>query len=417
MQKTLLLTLTSFSTFIYADTLFEEEVADKFDDDFYSLFNESAPQSKKSANTPAPQAPRSQPSQTVAQTQPKPAPKKNAQSMNHFMVYGDFLYWQPFVTDATWTGNTIESNGDIAQDPNNVVKDYGFSFSWDYGFRAGLCFKTTWENLKFDAVWTRFHTQSKNSHQDSSLQTSTDSALGFSMYNSIYANSLNNNSVLSNGANWKANASYKIRYDQFDLMAQKIIMETKMFDLMPVLGVRGLVMNHTFKRKMINAYYGSSPATSTDYDFISSRKKNNSYAVGLVAGLNNRLKFGKGFGMSFLGDLFIGYGKSNAITDDYYSAEAPSVPSMLGAEISSPYTEISQNGSGAKFMTDVMVNLDWMKSFGNNSLDLLLSVGYEFHYIFGSPFFINTNAWYLGDSSLSQNMGFQGLTVRAGLGF
>jgi hypothetical protein len=68
-------------------------------------------------------------------------------------------------------------------------------------------------------------------------------------------------------------------------------------------------------------------------------------------------------------------------------------------------------------MTDIKAGFDWRHSFYDDRLDFLFAASYEFHYLIQSPYFLNTNAYYHGDSSLSQNFGLQGLTLKAALDF
>ena len=354
----------------------------KSSDDFSSLFDDESPQAAK------PQKTYYQEESTTSYKQPSRSADHGMMSQeemlnpskNHFMVYGDFLYWQPFVNDATWAQqSTTDANYD------SFYTNYSFDFSWDYGFRVGALYKTRWESLIFDANWTHFYTTSTNTVQNSS---------GLSVYNIPPFSTSDPSS--------KANASYNLKFDQFDFCFNKPVMLTKRFNLMPFIGARGLVIQHKLNVSQI--------ITSQDPDITNSiNQKNNTYGIGLVSGLNSRIKLGKGFGFHAVGDLFIGYGSNNSYLTRNYTVE--------GVEIETTSSDnYTQKTNSTKSMLDVMAGLDWHNQPADESFDFFVSAGYEFHYIFNSPTFLNPS---LNDTNLSQsqNFGFQGLTVRAGFGF
>jgi hypothetical protein len=319
---------------------------------------------------------------------------------HHYGFYGDFLYWQAFVSDTTYAGlpsmQGVETN----------VHDYLMDFSWDPAFRIGLLFKSTYEDLIFDASWTRFYSTSQNSSEQLLLKNSAQSPnTGYVLYNNIYATTGSSINTLE-GANWKVKAKYLVRFDEIDLSVKKESVRTKMYSLFPFFGLRGFILQQALNRKAINSYYGNSLSSGSLYDYTTGHKGNNMYSVGLLAGLKNHLNFGYGFGMHFDADVFIGYGKNKS-----YSSDSFSKASLITK------TRLYQNSSGAKFMTDVKAGFDWRHSFYDDRLDFLFAASYEFHYLIQSPYFLNTNAYYHGDSSLSQNFGLQGLTLKAALDF
>lgn len=251
----------------------------KSSDDFSSLFDDEAPQAAK------PQKTYYQEESTTSYKQPSRSADHGMMSQeemlnpskNHFMVYGDFLYWQPFVNDATWAQHlTIDDNY------NYSAINYSFDFSWDYGFRVGALYKTRWESLIFDANWTHFYTTSTNTLQDS---------YGLSLKNIPAVTDSVTDSFTS-----KANASYNLKFDQFDFCFNKPVMQTKRFNLMPFIGARGLVIQH--KENLSQIIKDPVPNITN-----SSYQKNNTYGIGLVSGLNGRIKLGKGFGFHAGGDF------------------------------------------------------------------------------------------------------------------
>jgi len=352
----------------------------KSSDDFSSLFDDEAPQAAK------PQKTYYQEESNTSYNQPSRSADHGMMSQeemlnpskNHFMVYGDFLYWQPFVNDATWAQqSTTDANYNLS------AINYSFDFSWDYGFRVGALYKTRWESLIFDANWTHFYTTSTNTVQNS---------FGLSVYN---IPAFSTSDPFS-----KANASYNLKFDQFDFCFNKPVMLTKRFNLMPFIGARGLVIQHKLNVSQI--------ITSQDPNITNSiNQKNNTYGIGLVSGLNSRIKLGKGFGFHAGGDFFIGYGSNNSYLTQNYTQQ--------GAEVDTTYSDnFTQKTNSTKSMLDVMAGLDWHNQPTDESFDFFVSAGYEFIYIFNSPTFINPS---ILSQNLSQNFGFQGLTVRAGFGF
>jgi hypothetical protein len=409
MPTRFLVAFSMMSCFLYADAAdtnlnTDHEIVSKFDDDFHSLFDDEPVKNTKKTEEKkvSPKKTQSYPSQPQTQAQPKQLPQKSASkpamkdSTNHFMVYGDYLYWQPFVTDSNWVSARTNTNDELPGD----LTEYGFNFSWSSGFRVGLKLMTRWQDLVLDANWTQFYSKNTNTVKNSNWQNLDDSSdLGYLFPNANFYDGY------FDGIFWQGKGNYKINYNQFDLLFKKINYETKMYHLIPFMGVRGLVINQSLYTLGISSYYGDLPATSANYDFYTLLQRNNTYAVGLVGGLANRLEFGKGFGFDFAADLYIGYGANNV-----YNTTSQSISSVLSS------TNLNQNTNSAKFMTDITAGFDWTKSFYNNQLDLTIGLGYEFHYIFGGTKFSNDLDIYYG-SNTSRNLGFQGLVVRGGIGY
>lgn len=403
------------SLYLYSDS---DEVARNSEvDDFFSLFESEyekpsknkAPKKLNAANASSSDsnADDHMMNQRLGQTSPKPI---QHDAMNHYMIYGDFLYWQPFCNDLTW--------GNLTQNPSqgSYTEQYRFSFDWDVGFRVGLQFKTTWQDITFDGNWTSFENTSKSKKQNKNiLASSTTSLMNYGLQGDSYSIFQQNQSPpgYTFPLGWKISSSYTVDFNQFDFLIKKSCNISEKFKLKPLVGVRGLVLNHYFTTQSFTNSYNNVFTTIAPFDYSEIKQTNNSNAIGLILGVDNHLIFGKGFGMFFNGDFFIGYGKDNSYFWNFYNE---------GGTKSSP-EYIFQKSNSMKSMLDVAAGLSWERGLFKNAIELLISVGYEFHYIFQNPTFIYGNAGYQGVpqstsyQDTSKSFGFQGLMVRGGFGF
>lgn len=320
--------------------------------------------------------------------------ESDAAYKQYVCVYGDFLYWQPVISDTYWGVKELSSNS---------ATEYFFGFDWDVGFRVGIQGTFNWEDLVFDLNWTRFHTTSTTTHQDSSLFSAPYGAYPrYSLYQLPYNN-------FSYGNPWKITASYNVKFDQIDFTASKLLFFGKRFCVAPMGGVRGLIVDYALDTHRYSTNYGlplSTPDGPQDSSNISVRDKMRS--IGLLAGLNTKFNLGCGFGFLFGGDFYIGYGPDKDISFSSNQTFAGAV------EASHSYTTSTHK---IRTMFDIMTGFDWNKNFLDNHLGLLLAVGYEFHYLEGSPVYVYPMANVEDYLEPSKYTAFQGLIVRAGLSF
>lgn len=321
---------------------------------------------------------------------------------NHYLIYGDFLYWQPFTNDITW--------GNLTQNPSagSYTQQYRFSFDWDVGFRVGLKFNTNWQNITLDGNWTSYHNVSSSTKQNKTILNSSSSS------NELYKLQGDASSIVgfSLPLGWKINAKYTLDFDQYDFIVKKNCVINNHFEIKPYIGARGVILNHYITSQSFANSYNGSFTTNPPFDYSEIKQKNNSNAVGMVFGLDNSLYFGKGFSLFFLGDFFLGYGKNNSYFWNFHS---------IGGD-ESPSEYIFEYSHSMKSMVDIAAGFSWEKSFFKNALDLTISAGYEFHYIFQNPTFLyaNPNSGTIEPTSfqdMSKSCGFQGLTIRGGFGF
>jgi len=330
-------------------------------------------------------------------TAPEPAPQNAPEKpyRQHYSLYGDFLYWQPFINDSYWGYKSQSSTSN---------KEYRFQFDWDMGFRVGAAFKTTWENLTIDGNWTNFHTSSTNSHEDASLfGAATGSFPKYNLYTRPY-------SAFTFGNAWKVKSKYKVYFDQFDLTFKRAIGLSKNFTLSPFAGVRALATRYSLDATSYTTYFGtnlSTPNGSLDNHTLNVSDKMKS--IGLLGGLNANLQFGYGFGFYFGGDFFIGYG--------YDKIKTHSKNNFAGVVIAN--NSLSQNTYSIRTMFDLSTGFSWDHNFAKNRLNLLFSAGYEFHMLNDSPVLLYNGSG--SDPSYynepAKSTAFQGLTARFGLGF
>lgn len=385
--------LTSFS--LFADARSSQDT----DDDIFQLFENSTLKSTQ-------QEPSMQIAQADTQVLNQDASSEKTHTKNHYMVYGDFLYWQPFCNDLTW-GNKNYGNTKTGYD--NYTEQYRFNFDWDVGFRLGIKYKANWEDVSVDLNWTSFHTSTTLHKQSSQIKNSSIAALYPQLHLQGNPQSLSSPTIHS----WKLSGSYRLTFDQFDLKMKKQCKLTSCFDMNPFIGIRGLIINHNFKSKEYVNSYGGIFKTSSPYDSSALTQRNNTNALGIFVGVNNKLQFGKGFSLFFDGDVFVGYGKNNSSFTAYQT--------VSGSKGGKDY--IYEDSNSMKAMIDLAAGVNWKKSLFKDAIDLLIACGYEFHYIFQNPTFLYANPDNSGMSmsgsmqDMSKSFGFQGLTIRGGIGF
>lgn len=410
-------TFAAFSALFLTCTLFADQeteqedqtISAKTDDDFYSLFDEDMFKPEKKTRIEKTQSYQNQQqTQTFAPVQKK----QGSSGINHLNFYGDFLYWKAFITDSTWGGSSLE----VAPVPSvqNIISTYDVEFNWELGFRVGLKFKPTWERLIIDASWTRLYSSTAQAYQDENTQQGLAGSPLFLIYNNVFVET--QTPPITPGVLWRISNSYENDYDQFDFVLKKQIFSSKMYNLMPFMGVRGLILNHL--QQTFGVYNTVSNTTvpppipaDTTWDYVQTTNKNNTNSIGLVAGVDNRLHLGKGWGIDFAGDAFIGWGH-NRVETTYLA---------VIQKTSTTQASYVKTTNGPKCMVDVMAGLDWSRSFFDNNLDFMIGAFYEFHYIFNAPTLYyakyNIKPTNAPADEVSNNFGFQGLTVRAGVGF
>lgn len=381
------------------------------DDDFFVLFENDYNKSKKekksqkavpvsSQDDEDAAAQKSLTNQRLAQTAPEN--NNHPYGMNHYMIYGDFLYWVPFCNDLTWGNLSTQAAG-------SNTKQYRFSFNWDAGFRVGFIFGTTWEDVVFDGNWTSFHNTSNRKKQNTGILNSSTSS------NEVYNLQGNSNSIVGNTLplGWKINAHYKLDFDQYDVIIKKKCHITDHYEIRPFIGARGLILNHSFTTNSYANTYNTVFTTTAPFDYSEIKQKNNSNAIGLVLGFENSFALGKGFTFFILGDVFAGYGKNNSYFWNFSNTGGTK----------SAVNYIYEQGNSMKSMIDVVGGFGWKKGLFKNAIDLLIAASYEFHYIFQNPTFlygnpspkntINPTSY----QDASKSCGFQGVTIRGGFGF
>lgn len=405
-------------SFLHAETSHDTSS----NDEFFVLFENEYEKTKKEKenklplattiasepnNIAAPQTQKESPSLTPVNSSKDDHPYGH----NHYFVYGDFLYWQPFCNDLTW--------GYLIQNPSagSYTQQYRFAFNWNIGFRVGFQFTTNWQDINLDANWTNFHNNSKTTKQNTTiLRSSTSSTQNYGLQGDGDAvfDLTPTPPGFSLPLGWKITASYTMDFDQYDFTIKKNCHITDRFKIKPLIGVRGLIFNHYFTCQSITNTYNRSFVTTPPFDYSEIKQKNNSNALGVLFGIDNALDFGKGFSLVLMGDFFIGYGKNNSYFWNFNN--------VGGTQ--SAYDYIFEKSNSMKSMIDVAAGLSWKKGLFKNALDLMFSASYEFHYIFQNPTFIYLNPARSDNQDqatsfqdMSKSCGFQGLAIRGGIGF
>jgi hypothetical protein len=322
---------------------------------------------------------------TTPQQPMQPSKKSVTQ---HFDVYGDFLYWQPLVSNAYW-GEKLSNN-------STNIQQFRFAFNWDSGFRIGAQFNASWENISVDANWTRFHTSSTNTQSNIAVFSNINTP-NFDLYALPGAD-------YSYGDPWQIQATFNLQFDQGDFTFKKPLNFSKNFTLSPFGGLRGIVVDYTLNSVRNSIKYGGGSTTPLGpFNTSVLNVKDKMKSIGLLGGLNGNLMLGAGFSLYFGGDFFVGYGTDQASNNSL----------ALFQGIASNSTSLTQQTVGSiKTMFDLSTGLTWNRNFANDRANLFFGAGYEFHALNNAPLFL-----YSGANEAMKTTAFQGLTIRGALGF
>lgn len=337
--------------------------------------------------------PSSEPSETWVPT--------SSSFIRRFNAYGDMLYWKASDSSTHW-GLKI----DTTNSPFVTEDKYAFTFDWDFGFRLGFDYLTPWNELLLDLNWTRFYTRSTNVHQDLSILANFTSIQSNAV--KFYLNLMSSSLTLA-GNPYKITADYSIHWDQVDFNIKKKLPLAKRFVLTPFGGIRFLASRFALNLAYYTDYWGTTEVSQPPTNFSTMNLKNTFLAIGILGGFQGDLDLGRGFGLFFMGNGFIGSASGKASNEgNAYTASTTPTASRL---IHMPRNTI------LKTMIDISAGIDWQKSFYKERIALMLMAAYELHVLFSSPDFVYDSNFNNSTTDPSTNFQLQGMTIRAGLQF
>lgn len=346
-----------------------------------------------------------------------PAPQK----LHHYVLYGEMLYVKPYMGGMPWTylqdnsqlfnpNSSSTTYSAISEDIKNITMDF------DFGFRIGVGFNTTWMKLENQLTWMRLHTQT--SHELSTLTNIVNTvdpayAFGQPLIYSPFWFSLSD-SALSTGASVPgieigASETTKLKWDQIDWVFKIPLTPMKKLAFLPLLGIRGLISTVSSKQSQFFAAYGDTFTTTPPFNNTVTQLKERFNAVGLVAGMESDIHFGWGIHLSALLDASIVYG--NVKRNHHTVINVPVVPGKL---VPQDYYAYDQN-SKFKPIFDGQATLSWNWNFCKSKYTLNTHIGYEVHYM---PDFLEfIRVINDGDTPYTYDLMMQGFNAGLGLSF
>jgi len=316
------------------------------------------------------------------------APALNSSARLHFNLYGDFLYWNAYIPDNSWTYAYNYTTTPTTQSYK------GIDFNWNPGFRVGLAFETTWQNLIIDFNWTNYDTHGHR-HYTNLNSESADVNQGFTI---LYVSSL----ITTEGSIYSADAKFKIRLNQFDLTLKKRFATAgNHLTLIPYMGYRATMLSYSTKQSFIYNFYGDSFSATFPKNTYQVAHHSKLFGQGLLAGLKGDLALGKGFNflISADGALLVGSDKDYN-SETYFSDQNPA--------------SADRRKKSTKFraVADFETGFMWHRNFSNETWGLAFKAAYEAHMYFDTPTLV-----YYAEPVQNLTTTFQGLSLAAAIQF
>lgn len=300
--------------------------------------------------------------------------------LHHYTVFGEMLYLKPYLGNLPFVYQQNLSNTFTTAVPSGIqgtteiIKNIELDF--DFGFRLGVGFNTTWMKMENQLTWMRLHTQ-KTQVLPQAILTSNPSLQGSPIV--YYSYWIGNNSInpegLANIALLNVQESTNFKWDVIDAVSKIPLSPFKRVTFSPLFGLRGLLYSLNSNLLQNSNAYGRTVTTTPPFNTYTIKLKNSFNAVGLIGGLDSDIDFGKGFHLSALLDAALVYGNlksSNRFTANTPIAVPYAFPRILDTKLAS---------YNFKPLFDFQVTLSWNINTANNRLGLNLHLGYELHYM------------------------------------
>ncbi|MCX6990370.1 MAG: Lpg1974 family pore-forming outer membrane protein [Chlamydiae bacterium] len=345
--------------------------------------------------------------------------------MHHYAIIGEMLYLKPYLGSMPWIylENDSEYNDPISPSTtySNVserIKNIEMDF--DFGFRVGVGFNTTWLNMENQVTWMRLHTQTSKSLSPltsvvpSLLDNNYNQPLSYQpFWFTLGLETLGRGKlapyIIPPGQIVSGKESTIFHWDQIDGVSKIPLNALKRATFSPLLGVRGLISEIKSNMTEVYNYYGTTPATTPPFNTTSTDLKETFNAVGLVAGLDSDINFGMGFHLSALFDAALVYG--NMKTSNHFSSNVPVISQYITPQDHRAFEESYK----FKPLIDLQATLSWNRNLWKNKLAFNVHVGYEVHYM--PNFFEFIRTIYSGNTTYTYDLMLQGLNAGLGLSF
>ena len=338
---------------------------------------------------------------------------------HHYFLMGEILYLKPSLDSMPWLSvydNTNFNDPDSASTTFSSQSDKLklINIPFDFGFRVAAGFNATWLNLQLLASWERFHT-SKTTSVPKLTVIHTDQAYNQPVF---YDNYWSDSSTETyDGQIYFANNKTQFHWDQIDLTAKIPLKALNRFTLSPVLGVRGLISNFDTTTSLFYDQYGSTYTTTPPFNENIDVVKQKYNAIGLLAGLDSDVDFGKGFHLSALLEGALVFGELKTYNNSQLILPGPTLQSNQSTIYPTTST-LTMKSYVFKPMLDAQVALSWKRAFWKDKVTLNIHLGYEAHFI---PNFFELLYYITDDKNNPQpsyfDLTMQGLDAGIGLSF
>jgi len=325
-----------------------------------------------------------------------------------FHVFGDYLYWKPYLSNTPWillTNN--EQNLPVPADgvQQQTYTNLPFTFSGASGFRLGLGNRMEWHKLGFDVEWTRFHTTSQETTSNNALED------GLANNNSnpkaitgIWAATRS----VADGVAFYARANGTLKLDQIDFLFSTMHNPVSWFQVTPGAGIRVFLSSFNLDVMIEKNRWGttnvvSEPPYNTEFEDVIQDFD----SVGALFSMKSM--FDIGWGVSSFADFALGLVAGNLKnTSNSQRVE-------LGA---STFDTMIENKTTIKTILDFDLGLqyEWINDAKN--WGFFLQAAYEVHYMpnFLQPLLLRNTA-FTRVIDYRSDLTFQGLRARAGVTF
>lgn len=340
-------------------------------------------------------------------------PKSSIDSpLHHYTVIGEMLYLKPYLGGLPWTYEGNLSGLSVGPSPTDQQsiseKIQNINLDFDFGFRLGVGFNTTWMKMENQLTWMRLHTQTSQTLPQGIFTSNADLAGSPLIYIPYWVNrAAINEAGQSNVALLNVQESTNFKWDLIDAVSKIPLSALKRATFSPLFGLRGLIYQMNSNLLQNSNAYGDTITLTPPFNTYIIKLKQRFNAVGLIGGLDSDVNFGYGLHLSALFDAALVYGNSKA--SNRFISNVP-----LDLPVVFPQNIIMRvQNYKFKPMFDFQVTLSWNINTANDRLGLNVHLGYELHYM---PNFIEYKAQTRIDLN-KRNLMLQGLNTGLGISF
>lgn len=336
----------------------------------------------------------------ISGEQPVPQTIKPVQDEGKFLVYGDFLWWR---ADANDMPLAIREEVQVGSSPIVEKKMIGLNGKWDPGFRVGAGYHFGfYDKLDLLLTYTRFHGESK-------YVSESENSLGTTLLRQTWIPFLGPVAFAASG-------QWKTGLDTGDIEIARNFNSSNHLSFRPHAGVRLAWIDYKYQANYTGAWVNPIDTTVQTQD--TSMSASSAFnAGGLRAGSQFLWKFCQNLGL--FGDissaLLYGHFKVHETFNGADDLEAPTLISLT--------ERFKEDMNGVRVNLEVLLGVKGWIDFCDH-YRFSLFAGYELSEWFRvnelfqvvRSFDPNDNASFSTIYS-SNDIGFQGFTLKAGLDF